>query len=112
MRGILFVTPGMSVYPGMVIGEHNREHDMECNPTKQKHLTNVRSVIKEDKKTLSPAKLMTLEEIMAYMRDDEIIEVTAGAIRLRKRFLTAEDRKKWKKEMADKEKLGISGKFA
>jgi GTP-binding protein len=65
-RGVLFVGPGTKVYPGMIIGEHNRDHDLEVNPVKAKQLTNFRTTLKEDAVRLTPPKNMTLEEIIAY----------------------------------------------
>lgn len=67
-RGILFIEPGDDVYPGMVIGEHSKEGDLEVNPTKQKHLTNVRQTSKEENVQLVPAKKRTLEEFIAYVK--------------------------------------------
>lgn len=92
-RGVLFVEPGMKTYSGMVIGEHNREGDLEVNPAKVKALSNVRSVTKEEKTKLTPPRTMSLEEVIAYVRDDEIIEVTGKSIRLRKIELDGNKRK-------------------
>lgn len=92
-RGMLFVEPGSKVYQGMVIGENSRGEDIEINCVKAKQLTNVRSVMKEDKTKLTPPKLMTLEEAISYVRDDEIIEVTPKSIRLRKKHLDPNTRK-------------------
>eukprot|EP00461_Guttulinopsis_vulgaris_P002722 UN02723 len=92
-RGMLFVEPQMKVYQGMVIGENSRSEDIEINCVKTKQLTNVRSVMKEDKTKLTPPKLMTLEEAISYVRDDEIIEVTPKAVRLRKKHLDPQARK-------------------
>jgi GTP-binding protein len=92
-RGILFVEPNDKVYAGMVIGENSRDADIEVNPVKQKALTNIRTVMKEDKVRLTPAKKMTLEEVISYVRDDEVIEVTPQSIRLRKRILESNLRK-------------------
>lgn len=74
----------MKAYSGMIIGENSRGEDMEVNPAKQKATSNVRSVSKEEKVKLTPPRIMTLEECIAYVRDDEIIEITTSAIRLRK----------------------------
>lgn len=92
-RGVLFVEPNTAVYPGMVIGEHSRAGDCEFNPAKAKALTNVRSVMKDDKTRLVPPKKMSLEEMISYVRDDEMIEVTPNHVRLRKRILDANARK-------------------
>jgi len=103
-RGILFVEPGQKTYSGMVIGEHSREGDLEVNPTKAKALTNVRSVTKEERVKLTPPKVMSLEEVIAYVRDDEIIEVTSKSIRLRKIELDANKRKALEKQRANRKK--------
>ena len=71
----------------MVVGEHTRENDLEVNPTKAKQLTNFRTVMKDDKQDLPPPIVMTLEQALAYIQDDELVEVTPKAIRLRKRVL-------------------------
>ena len=99
-RGVLFVTPGDKTYNGMVIGEHSRDGDLECNPTKRKELSNMRTVQKEDKTKLTPPRLMSLEEMIAYVRDDEVIEVTSSSIRLRKKILDAGERKRVEKAKA------------
>lgn len=67
-RGILFVPPSVRVYPGMVIGEHTRDNDLEVNPTKARAVSNVRSVMKDEFTRLKPPKIMTLEESIAYVR--------------------------------------------
>jgi len=95
-RGILFITPGTEVYPGMVIGENSREEDLAVNPVRAKALTNVRAASKDDKVRLSPPRIMTLEQAIAYIRDDEMIEVTPSAFRIRKQELNADKRKKQK----------------
>lgn len=91
-RGSLFVGPGDKVYSGMVIGESARGDNMEVNPTKLKHLSNVRSTSKEEKVKLTPAIKMSLEQAICYCRDDEIIEVTPESIRLRKAALDLNER--------------------
>jgi len=103
-RGILFVEPGMKTYSGMVIGEHNREENLEVNPAKTKALSNVRSVTKEEKVKLTPPKILSLEEVIAYVRDDEIIEVTTKSIRLRKIELDNNKRKASEKGRANRKK--------
>ncbi len=86
-RGVLFVEPTMKVYKGMVLGESSRSEDLELNPCKAKQLSNIRTVSKDEKIRLAPPRKMSLEELIAYVRDDEIIEVTPQNLRLRKRFL-------------------------
>jgi GTP-binding protein len=93
-RGTLFVGPGAPVYEGMIIGESARPGDMDVNPTKEKKLTNMRSKASDDNIQLEPPRELTLEGALEYIEDDELIEVTPQAIRLRKRFLGANDRKK------------------
>lgn len=91
-RGELFVSPGEPVYEGMVIGEHNRENDLNVNPTKEKQKTSIRSSTKEISESLRPATPMTLERAIDFIKDDEMIEVTPVSIRLRKVELSAQKR--------------------
>jgi GTP-binding protein len=93
-RASLFVAPGDAVYEGMVIGENSRPGDMDVNPTREKKLTNMRSKSADDHINLEPPRLLTLEAALEYIEDDELIEVTPKAIRLRKRFLSTSDRKR------------------
>jgi GTP-binding protein len=93
-RGTLFVGPGAPVYEGMIIGENSRPGDMDVNPTKEKKLTNMRSKASDENVQLEPPRELTLEGALEYIEDDELIEVTPQAIRLRKRFLSSNERKK------------------
>src|SRR3954468_7395600 len=94
-RGILFIAPGEKLYEGMVIGENAKIQDLEVNPLKSKQLTNFRaSGPKEDSIRLTPPRRMTLEQAIAYIQDDELVEVTPKAIRLRKRHLDPHERKR------------------
>jgi GTP-binding protein len=93
-RGRLFIGPQERVYQGMIIGEHSRENDLEVNPLKGKKLTNVRASGSDDAVRLTPATRLTLEEAIAYIDDDELVEVTPNAIRLRKRHLDPHARKR------------------
>ncbi len=93
-RGTLFVSPGDKVYQGMILGENSRENDLEVNPIKEKKLTNIRAAGKDDAMLLTPPRKMSLEQAIAYVEDDELVEVTPGAIRLRKRFLDPHARKR------------------
>ncbi len=94
-RGILFVSPGEPLYEGMIIGENAKTDDLEVNPMKSKQLTNFRaSGGKDDAIRLTPPKRMTLEQAIAYIDDDELVEVTPKSIRLRKRHLDPHERKK------------------
>ncbi|HLF58478.1 MAG TPA: translational GTPase TypA [Alphaproteobacteria bacterium] len=86
-RGPLFIEPGEKVYPGMIIGEHARGADLDVNPTKGKQLTNIRAAGKDDAVTLTTPIRMTLEKAIAYIADDELVEVTPKSVRLRKRIL-------------------------
>ena len=99
-RGPQFVSAGVKIYMGMIVGEHTRENDLEVNPLKAKALTNFRTVMKDDKQDLPPPRIMTLEQALAYIQDDELVEVTPKAIRLRKRFLDVNDRKRYAKKLA------------
>ncbi|MDG2242487.1 MAG: translational GTPase TypA [Rhodospirillaceae bacterium] len=93
-RGPQFIPPGVKVYRGMIIGEHTRDNDLEVNPIKGKQLTNIRASGKDDAIKLSPPRIMSLEQALAYIQDDELVEVTPLSIRLRKRYLDPNDRKK------------------
>jgi GTP-binding protein len=93
-RGVLFVSPGEKLYEGMVIGENAKPQDLEVNPLKSKQLTNFRSTGKDDAVRLTPPRRMTLEQAIAYIQDDELVEVTPHSIRLRKRYLDPHERKK------------------
>ena len=93
-RGILFVKPQEKIYEGMIIGENAKPDDLEVNPMKSKQLTNFRSTGKDDAIRLTPPKVMTLEQAIAYIDDDEMVEVTPQSIRLRKAILDPNERKK------------------
>ncbi len=93
-RGILFVGHGEALYEGMIIGENAKPEDLEVNPMKAKQLSNVRSSGKDDAIRLTPPKKMTLEQAIAYIDDDEMVEVTPKTIRLRKRHLDPHERKR------------------
>jgi GTP-binding protein len=93
-RGTLFVDPGVKVYVGMILGEHSRDNDLEVNPIKEKKLTNIRAAGKDEALLLIPPRKMSLEQAIAYIEDDELVEVTPGAIRLRKRYLDPNERKR------------------
>jgi GTP-binding protein len=97
-RSTLFVEPGSPVYEGMIVGESARPGDMEVNPTKEKKLTNMRSKASDENIQLEPPRELTLEGALEYIEDDELIEVTPQSIRLRKRLLSANDRKKLSRE--------------
>ncbi len=94
-RGILFISPGDDLYEGMVIGENAKIHDLEVNPLKSKQLTNFRaSGPKDEGIRLTPPRRMTLEQAIAYIQDDELVEVTPKVVRIRKRYLDPHERKR------------------
>ena len=93
-RGVLFVGAMENVYKGMIVGEHSRDNDLDVNPTKKKKLTNMRASGSDESVKLAPPKIMTLEESMEWINDDELIEVTPKSIRLRKKVLNPSDRKR------------------
>jgi GTP-binding protein len=93
-RGKLFVQPNVEVYEGMIIGLHSRENDLAVNPTKGKQLTNVRASGTDENIVLTPPVRHTLEQAMEFIADDELVEVTPENIRLRKRYLTENERKR------------------
>lgn len=86
-RGILFIHPGDKVYAGMIVGENNREDDLDVNVCKKKHLTNIRASGADDAIRLAPPRFFTLEQAMEYIEDDELVEITPKFIRLRKKHL-------------------------
>jgi GTP-binding protein len=96
-RGPMMITPGCKVYRGMIVGEHTRDNDLEINILKGKQLTNIRTTSKDEAVRLTPPIQMTLEKALAYIEDDELVEVTPKSIRLRKKFLDANDRKRAEK---------------
>ncbi|MCX7380092.1 MAG: translational GTPase TypA [Alphaproteobacteria bacterium] len=102
-RGTLFVDPGDKVYEGLILGEHSRQSDLDVNPIKEKKLTNVRASGKDDAMLLIPPRRMSLEQAIAYIEDDELVEVTPSAIRLRKRYLDPHERKRFERRAADAE---------
>ena len=96
-RGTIFVEPATDIYEGMIIGESNKDQDLTVNATKNKKLTNVRASGTDEALKLTPPKLMTLEEAIDYISEDEYVEVTPESIRLRKKYLTETERKRNKK---------------
>ena len=93
-RGRFFIGAGEPVYQGMILGEHNRDNDLEVNPLKGKKLTNIRAAGKDEAVVLTPPVRLTLEQAIAYVEDDELVEVTPRSIRLRKRALDPHERKR------------------
>ena len=96
-RGQMIIDAGVKVYQGMIVGIHTRDNDLEVNVLKGKKLTNIRTTSKDEAVRLTPPIRMTLERALAWIQDDELVEVTPKSIRLRKRFLDANERKRWEK---------------
>lgn len=99
-RGTFFVPVGVSVYAGMIVGENNRDSDLELNVCRAKKLTNMRAAGRDDNAKIAPPKIMSLEEALEYVEDDELVEVTPKSLRLRKRLLDENERKRAKKKAA------------
>jgi GTP-binding protein len=93
-RGPMMIEPGWKVYTGMIVGEHTRDNDLVVNVLKGKQLTNIRTTQKDEAVRLTPPIRMTLEKALAYIQDDELVEVTPSSIRLRKRLLDENERKR------------------
>lgn len=93
-RGVIFVEPGTEVYEGMIVGEHTRENDLSVNIVKAKHATNVRSATKDTTVTIKKPRILSLEQSLEYLNDDEYCEVTPQSIRLRKKILVTNEREK------------------
>jgi GTP-binding protein len=93
-RGPIFIHPGTEVYEGMIIGEHNQGSDLVVNPIKGKKLTNMRASGSDDAINLTPPVEIELERALEYIQEDEYVEVTPKSIRLRKKFLTENERKR------------------
>jgi GTP-binding protein len=104
-RGALFLGPGVKVYPGQIVGVHSRDNDLIVNPSKAKKLTNIRTTAADEKLFLTPPRSLTLEEALEFINNDELVEVTPKAIRLRKRLLDHNARK------ANEKRTG-TGQFA
>lgn len=93
-RGVIFVEPGTEIYEGMIVGQHNRENDLAVNLTKEKQKTNIRSANKDQTNVIKRPRIMTLEESLEFLADDEYCEVTPESIRLRKKILNKNEREK------------------
>ncbi|MGH6841715.1 MAG: translational GTPase TypA, partial [Methylocella sp.] len=93
-RGPMMIEPGCKVYRGMIVGEHTRDNDLEINVLKGKQLTNIRAAGKDEAVRLTPPLKMTLEKALAYIEDDELVEITPKSIRLRKALLDPNARKR------------------
>jgi GTP-binding protein len=99
-RGILFSGTGERVYPGQIVGQHARDNDLIVNPNKTKKLTNIRTTAADEKLFLTPPRIMSLEAALEFINDDELVEVTPKSIRLRKRYLDHNTRKRFEKVAA------------
>ena len=99
-RGRMFVKPGDPVYEGMIVGIHSRDNDLVVNPVRSKQLTNFRVSGKEDAIKITPPIELTLEYAVEFIADDELVEITPRSIRLRKRHLSEQDRKRADRAMA------------
>jgi GTP-binding protein len=97
-RGTLFLKPGTKVYEGMIVGQNSREQDLDVNITRKKQLTNIRSSTAEEALRLEAPKLLTLEEALEYIADDEYVEITPRSIRLRKKYLEKNIRARYEKQ--------------
>jgi GTP-binding protein len=93
-RGPMMIEPGWKVYPGMIVGEHTRGNDLVVNVLKGKKLSNIRTTSKDEAVRLTPPILMSLEKALAYITDDELVEITPKSIRLRKALLDPHERKR------------------
>ena len=93
-RGEFFVGPGDPVYEGMIVGEHPKDRDIPVNPTKAKHMTNIRAAGKDDAARVRPPRKMSLEVCLEYIQDDELVEICPKSIRIRKRLLKEADRRR------------------
>ena len=102
-RGVIFVEPGTEIYEGMIVGEHSRENDLSVNITKMKQQTNVRSATKDQTNTIKKPRILTLEESLEYLNEDEYCEVTPESIRLRKKILNKNEREKAAKKKKSSE---------
>ena len=103
-RGVMLIGPGTKVYAGMIVGEHSRENDLGVNICKGKALTNMRATGTDESLTLTPHRNLSLEQCLEYIEDDELMEVTPTSMRLRKKILDPNERKKSEKSQADKAK--------
>ncbi|WP_429843841.1 translational GTPase TypA [Brevibacillus sp. FIR094] len=97
-RGTMFIHPGTEVYEGMIVGEHNRDNDLVVNVCKEKHATNVRSATKDETVKMKAPRMLSLEEALEYLNDDELCEVTPQSVRLRKKYLNKSDRERYEKQ--------------
>jgi GTP-binding protein len=102
-RGTFFIDPGVECYEGMIVGEHCLDKDLLVNVQKAKQLTNMRASGSDRAMKIAPAQKQSLEEALEYIKDDELVEVTPHNVRLRKRYLTDNERKRMKRSTTDEE---------
>jgi len=100
-RAVMFMGPGVAVYEGMIVGENSRDNDLVVNPCKQKQMSNMRSKAADEAITLTPPHILTLEQSIEYISEEELVEVTPKSIRLRKKYSNKSQRKKSGKEEID-----------
>ena len=103
-RGIMFIDPQTPGSQGLIVGEHSRDNDLEINVLKGKKLTNVRAAGSDEAVALVPPRRMSLEDMMAYIDSDELLEVTPASLRLRKRYLLEHERRKYRRQIEDEER--------
>jgi GTP-binding protein len=96
-RGVLLVGPGTAVYEGMIVGENSRDADIDVNITRTKKLTNMRASTADEAIRLTPHRVLNLDQALEFVNDDELVEVTPGAVRMRKRVLPSNQRPKWRR---------------
>ena len=106
-HGLLFIAPGSETYNGMVIGELNKEGEVEVNPCKEKPATNIRTTSKDENIKLTPPKNLVLEDTIVSLRSDELLEVTPKNLRIRKKILDTKLRAKFKREMKAQQNLDL-----
>ena len=111
-RGPMMIEPGWKVYRGMIVGEHTRDNDLEINVLKGKQLTNIRTTSKDEAVRLTPPIRMTLEKALAYIQDDELVEVTPKSIRLRKKLLDPNERKRAERAQGSRDGLSRASALA
>ncbi len=104
----MFIGSGDRVYQGMIVGENSRDNDLDINVLKAKQLTNVRASGKDEATILTPPRKMSLEEMIAYINDDELVEVTPKTLRLRKKHLSPNEREIAKKKAAKDREMGAA----
>ena len=111
-RGPMFIEPGAQIYEGMIIGAHTRGNDLDVNPAKGKQLTNIRTTAKDEAVRLTPPQIMSLEQAIAYVGDDELVEVTPKSIRLQQAAARSERPQAGQPRRGGRRVVGGGGKAA